>query len=195
MAVVLRAAGPDDARELARHTLVASGGVAEIAWAELATGSESVIDVGERLFRRTGVAGSFENCTVATDDDRVVGMIHAYERPPLKELPEQRVLRPFAELRLPGSYYVAVASVLESHRGQGIGSQLIDERRETAAKGGYGTLSALVFADNRGSLRLLGRHGFDVIDGRPVLPHPSLRHRGDILLLAAPVERLTDQAG
>lgn len=187
MAFVLRAARPDDARELARHALGASSGVAEIGWAELVTGSESVLDVGERLFRQTGVAGSFENCIVATADDRVVGMIHAYERPPLREVPEQPVLRPFAELRVPGTYYLACASVLESHRGLGIGSKLIDNRRDAAGRWGYGRLSALVFADNHGSLRLLGRHGFNVVDSRPVPSHPALRHHGDILLLVASI--------
>ena len=48
-------------------------------------------------------------------------------------------------------------------------------------------LSLLCFAGNTGARRLYERAGFVVVDWRPVMPHPMIRHTGDVLLMQAPV--------
>jgi ribosomal protein S18 acetylase RimI-like enzyme len=96
------------------------------------------------------------------------------------------VLRPYAELEIPGSLYISGVAVLASHRNRGIGSQLLERERERARRLGAPSLSALVFAGNTGSLRLLDRHGFEIVDRRPVVPHPLIEYTGEVLLLQSP---------
>jgi RimJ/RimL family protein N-acetyltransferase len=48
-------------------------------------------------------------------------------------------------------------------------------------------ISLLCFAGNTGARRFYERAGFVVVDWRPVVPHPLIRHTGDVLLMLAPV--------
>lgn len=188
--IAYRPAVASDARTIAGFYRLCSGGVADYIWAQLAGDGEPLLDVGERRYAREGVAFSYQNCTLATAGDDAVGMAHGYIIEPggsdgLGNV--DPVLRPYAELEIPGSLYISGVAVLASHRNLGIGSQLIELERERARRLGASELSALVFDGNTGSLRLLDRHAFEVVDSRPVVPHPLLQYTGDVLLLRSPV--------
>jgi ribosomal protein S18 acetylase RimI-like enzyme len=188
--VSIRPAVVGDARTIAGFYRICSGGVADYIWSELAEPGEDLIDVGARRYAREGVPFSYENCLLAELEGEIVGMAHAYRIKPSVDDgfgDVDPVLRPYAELELPGSLYISGVAVSDGCRGHGIGSKLIDRERERARELGCDSLSALVFSGNHGSLRLLGRHGFEVVDRRPVVPHELLEYTGEVLLLSAPV--------
>ena len=188
--VSFRPAVASDARAIAEFYRLCSGGVADYIWTRLAEAGEDPLDVGERRYAREGVAFSYQNCLLAAVGDEPVGMAHAYliepsESDGLGDV--DPVLRPYAELEIPGSLYISGVAVLASHRNLGIGSRLIELERERARTAGAPSLSALVFAGNTGSLRLLARHGFETVGRRPVVPHPVVQYTGEVFLLECPV--------
>lgn len=188
--VRFRSAVRGDARTIAEFYRLCSGGVADYIWTQLAAEGEPLLDVGERRYAREDVAFSYQNCTLATVADQPVGMSHGYVLEPdgddgLGDV--DPVLRPYAELEIPGSLYISGVAVVASHRNRGIGSELIELERERARRLGAPSLSAIVFAGNTGSLRLLARHGFETVDRRSVVPHPLIGYAGEALLLASAV--------
>jgi ribosomal protein S18 acetylase RimI-like enzyme len=189
--LAFRPAAASDARQIAEFYRLCSGGVADYIWGRLAADDEHPLDVGERRYAREGVAFSYQNCLLAISGGVPIGMAHAYVIEPSARDGlggVDPVLRPYAELEIPGSLYISGIAVRSENRNLGIGSKLIELERERARRLGSPNLSALVFEDNHGSLRLLGRHGFEVVDRRPVVPHPVIQHTGDVLLLEAPVQ-------
>lgn len=189
-AVGFRPAVVSDARAIAEFYRLCSGGVADYIWTLFAEDGEPILDVGERRYAREGVAFSYQNCLLATDGDEPVGMAHAYVIEPsasdgLGDV--DPVLRPYAELEIPGSLYISGIAVLASHRNLDIGSKLVEFERDRARRLGVPSLSALVFAGNTGSLRLLTRHGFETVDRRPVVFHRLIQYTGEVLLLESPV--------
>ena len=66
---------------------------------------------------------------------------------------------------------VAEASVYvhSDHRRLGVGSALLDQLIRESEAAGIWTLQAGLFAENRGSLRLIGRHGFREVGVRRML--------------------------
>ena len=97
------------------------------------------------------------------------------------------VLRPYAELELPGSLYISALAVLPPYRGQGLGTRFLAAARERARRLGCPALSLICFAQNEGARRLYEREGFTVIDRRDIVPHPMIHAAGEALLMAAPV--------
>jgi GNAT superfamily N-acetyltransferase len=78
-------------------------------------------------------------------------------------------------------------AVLPGFRNRGLGTRFLEAARERARGLGLQELSLLCFAGNTGARRLYERTGFVVVDWRPVMPHPMIRHTGDVLLMLAPV--------
>ncbi len=192
--VALRPARRDEARTIAGLFRICSGGVADYIWTKLAEPGESLIDVGTRRYARENADFSYQNCTMAESAGAeragaVVGMMHAYEivAQPASEADGlvDPVLRPFAELEIPGSLYISGLAVFPEHRDLGLGARFLARARERARDAGLTGLSALVFDANEGSLRLLRRHGLAVVDRRPVVPHELLQYHGEVLLLSA----------
>ena len=155
---------------------------------------ESLIAVGARRYARENAEFSYQNCTMAESAGAeragaAVGMMHAYEivTQPASESdgPVDPVLRPFAELEISGSLYISDLAVFPEHRNLGLGARFLARARDRARDAGLTGLSALVFDANEDSLRLLRRHGFAVVDRRPVVPHELLQYDGEVLLLSA----------
>ncbi len=102
---------------------------------------------------------------------------------PAPDVPD--ALKPFRELEIPGSYYVACVSVLPQYRGRGLGTRFMGLAREEARRRGHQTLSMLAFEENTGSVRLYERLGYEVVDSRPIVPHPLITYTGNVLLMAS----------
>ena len=190
--VILRAAQKNEARTLAELFRMSAGGVADYIWQGLAAPGETLLDVGARRFAREDNGLSYRNCVVAEYDGKVVGMMLAYpiaaEHDQAEEEPQaDPVLRPYTELEIPDSLYLACYAVLPDYRRQGVGSQLLETLRETAPWHELSRISALVPEENAGSLRLLRRYGFAEVDRRRIVPHPLIEVGGDVVLLAASV--------
>jgi ribosomal protein S18 acetylase RimI-like enzyme len=194
---VLRPACPDDCRRIAELFRISSDGVADYVWSRLQDDypGRALIEIGERRYARENTAFSYQNCLVAEQDGAVIAMLHAFviavgERPKSDADPEpdvDPVLRPYAELEVPGSLYISGLAVAAEHRGQGLGTRLLVAARERARRLGCGTLSLICFAENAGARRLYEREGFTVVDRRAVVRPPLIHASGEALLMTAPI--------
>ncbi|MBT3659147.1 MAG: GNAT family N-acetyltransferase [Rhodospirillaceae bacterium] len=187
--VLIHPAGPDNARQIAELYQMAAGGVADYLWFGMAERGESILDVGERRFVRAGEDFSFQNCTLAARDGKVLGMIHAF---PMRELtnPEpgfDPVLRPYAELERAPSLYIAGIACYPEYRGQGIGSLLIQSFGVYYMNDNMAEYSLITFEENDASVRLYQRLGFEIVARRPIVPHDLIQYKGDALLMVRDV--------
>lgn len=191
---VLRPALKCESRVVAELFAISSDGVANYVWSTLQDDFPglSPLEIGQRRYEREDTAFSYQNCLMATDAGRVLGMMHAYaieapSGPGPDAAPIDPVLKPYGELEAPGTLYIAGIAVWPGDRGQGVGMHLLEAARERARALGLRELSLLCFAGNTGARRLYERSGFVVVDWRPVAPHPMIRHTGDVLLMLAPL--------
>ena len=190
---VFRPATREDARKIAELFAIASSGVAEYVWGTLAPQYPGLtpLEIGERRYAREEGAFSYKNCTVAELGGEVIGMLHAF---PMEEEPEETdepvdpVLEPYARLEVPGSHYVSAMAVFPEHRGRDLGTRMLEMAKEQARDREYRQVSLLVFERNEGAVELYRRHGFEVIDRAPVVPHEAIRYTGDVLLMSTTVE-------
>lgn len=185
----IRPARREDARRIAELYRDAADGVAEYIWSGMAEPGESALDAGERRFARDGENFSWQNVIVAEQSGRIVGICLRYPvweaSPPPPDF--DPVLRPFAELELPGSLYLAGVSIERDHRGRGLGTRFQEEVFARARALGLSHVSGLIFEGNTVSRRVAERFGRRVIDRREVVPHPMFRRTGAVLLYAGPV--------
>jgi ribosomal protein S18 acetylase RimI-like enzyme len=193
-ALVVRSARKDESRIIAELFEISSDGVADYIWSTLQADYPGLplLEIGRRRYERENTAFSYQNCLMAEDQGQVLGMMHAYPvAPPSDSAPAPQqldpVLRPYAELTAPGTLYIAAIAVWPEFRAQGAGTRFLAAARERAQDLELRELSLLCFAGNTGARRLYERTGFVVCDWRPVVPHPMIRHTGDVLLMQAPV--------
>ena len=191
--VTFRPATRDDCYTIAELFGIASGGVAKYVWRTLAPEYPGLtpLEIGARRSAREEGAFSYKNSTVAELGREVIGMLHAYPVQPEQEeeagAPLDLVLEPYARLEVPGSYYVSGLAVFPQHRGEGLGTRMLELAKEKARQGGYDAVSLLVFEQNEGAVELYRRNGFRVVDRAPVVPHESIRYTGEVLLMTATV--------
>lgn len=180
----LRPATKDDCRRIAALYRIASDGVADYIWQQLAEPGQNLLDVGQKRYEREDSVFSFRNATIVAQNDEVIGMLVAFPMvvdPDYVE--EDPVLRPYSVLEEPDSYYICAMAVAESHRGGGIGRYLLELAEEQARERGLAKLSLIVFEENSGAKRLYDRHGFVEKRRETVVPHPLIHHSGDALLM------------
>jgi GNAT superfamily N-acetyltransferase len=190
----MRPARKSDSSIIAELFEIASDGVASYVWSTLQAEypDRPLLEIGRRRYEREGTPFSYQNCLMAEHAGEVRGMMHAFPidaptDPSPGEQPVDPVLKPYSELEAPGSLYIAGVAVLPGFRRQGLGARFLEAARERAQGLGLPELSLLCFAGNTGARRLYERTGFVVVDWRPVVPHPMIRHTGDVLLMLAPV--------
>ncbi len=183
--VQFRPALPDECRIIAQLYRTASDGVADYLWTQLAGPGEDFLDVGARRYAREDSQFSYRNCTLAERNGEIVGMMVAYrmEDDPQPASYVDPVLRPYAILEQPGSYYVCGVAVYPHCRNHGVGSRFINISQQDALARNLAQLSLIVFEQNAGAKRLYDRNGFYVIARQPVVPHPLIQHTGDALLM------------
>ena len=188
-----RPARREDCAKIAALYSIASDGVADYVWGKLAEPGEDPPAVGARRYAREDTVFSYKNCVVAEKGGEVVGMLVAFPMQPeadAGEDPEEDVdpvLAPYGELERPGSYYVCGMAVFPEHRGQGLGTRMLELARQQARERGFEELSLIVFEQNAGAKRLYERHGYEEVDRHTVVPHELIHRTGDALLMVADV--------
>ncbi len=188
----IRPATDEDARDIASLIAISSDGVAVIEWAEAAA-AEGVepIDIGERTYRNPDGDYSWRNCTVIEKDGKVAGMLLAFGMPAGEARdPDQRptsdnvnVFAPYMYLEEPDSWYVCGVALYPEHRGQGLGTRLMQLANDQARQNGFEKVSLVAFAQNEGSVRLYQRLGYEIVDRAPIIPHPLIHYEGEALLM------------
>lgn len=195
-----RAARAEDSARIAELFEISSDGVANYVWSLLQDDYPglSLLEIGARRYARTDTDFSYENCVVAEQDGDVVGLLHAYvmdgEPLPLgSAMPDHDVadvpdvLRPYAALEWPGSYYVSGVALLPDHRNRGLGSGFLKIAEAAARAKGCSVQSLIVFEQNEAAHRLYKRLGWTEVARRAVVPHPFIHFTGDALLMVKPV--------
>ncbi|MGF1610362.1 MAG: GNAT family N-acetyltransferase [Kiloniellales bacterium] len=190
-----RRACKEDARDLAELLEIAAEGIATWLWQQSAAPGQSPLDVGETRAAREDANFSYKNAVLAERDGVTAAMLLAYRLPEpdpaelaaIDELPP--LLRPLCELewQVPGSYYVNALAARPGFRGQGLGSGLLEIARDLAPEAGCDTLSVQVFEQNDGAVRLYRRHGYAIVDQRPIVAHSCYPYDSSVLLMTRTV--------
>lgn len=180
-----RPARLQDCMTIAALFRISSDGVADYIWSQVNCPGLSLLAIGEQRYRRENTAFSYQNCLLAERDGRTVGMLHSFPIPrDSRPIPvNDPILRAASELEVPGSLYISSLAVFPAHRGQGIGSSLLEHGHAKAQAEGYDCVSLICFEENRDSLRLYRRYGYEVVDRRTIEPHPLIHVSGDALLM------------
>ena len=189
---IIRSATVEDARHIASLIAISSDGVAVIEWAEVAA-AEGVKppDIGERIYRSPDGNYSWRNCTMVEKDGKVAGMLLAFGMPAGETRdPRQRpapddtnVFAPYMYLEEPHSWYVCGVALYPEHRGQGLGTRLMQLANDQARQNGFEKVSLVAFAQNEGSVRLYQMLGYEIVDRAPIIPHPLIHYEGEALLM------------
>lgn len=162
LAPPIRAATSADAAELAELVNFAGEGLPLYLWSGLATDGQDPWDVGRaRQAEKAGegqiVVVDYGQGAVASLTGYVIG-----EKP--TEIGEgfPALFRPLQELENQAlvSWYVNVLACYPTHRGNGIGSQLLDLADEIGRSEGVRRMSVIVAGNNTGARRLYERHGY-----------------------------------
>lgn len=189
--VVSRPATPDDAGALVDFVLMASEGLADLAWAGMAGPGESTREVGLRRVVRDEGAFTWRNATIFEISAAPVGGMVGFPLPPepVAIAPDLPVgLAPLQELEnlACGSWYVNILGVYPAHRGRGIGRAMLARAEEISREGGLAGTSIIVFSPNAGAERLYRREGYGEV-ARRRMRMPGWRHDGcEAILLVKP---------
>jgi ribosomal protein S18 acetylase RimI-like enzyme len=182
--MVLRPARRQDAADIARLFLISSDGLAEYIWNRDRPAGVGLLAHGTARYARENTAFSYQNCMVVEAGGGVVAMLHAFEMPDTDGTEDDPVLKPYAKLEDPGSYYISGVAVDGAWRQHGIGSRLLDDAERRARQLGLPATSLICFEANQGACRLYEARGYRVIARRPLVAHPALHYeQGDALLM------------
>ncbi|MGR3278311.1 GNAT family N-acetyltransferase [Acaryochloris marina NIES-2412] len=183
--VTFRPAGKADCHTIAELYSISSDGVADYIWTQLAAPGEDILDVGQRRYERENTLFSYQNCTLATINDVIAGMIVAFPMivDDVAEPEDDPVLAPYSKLEADKTYYICGIAVFSNYREQGIGSQLMKLAETHAVEKGFGKLSLIVFEENSGAKHLYNRLGYQEIAREAIVPHPLIHYSGDAILM------------
>ncbi len=183
--IIYRPALKSDSAVIARLASIASDGVADYAWTQLARPDEDIFDVARQRYEREGAKISYQNCTVAEATNKLVGMLLAFADVVEDGAEEETdpVLVPFENLREGESYYIDCIAVFEDYRGQGIGSKLMRLAEQQADDKEFGKMSLIVFEDNIKAKRLYERLGYREVSRATTVPHRLIHYTGDAVLM------------
>ena len=143
-------AGPKRSVQIAELYRMAAGGVADHMRSGLVEGNETMLDVGTRRFAPTGEDYSSENCTMATADGQIAGVIHAYTLRECMEIDPDfgLVTWPYAELEQLPSLYIAGIAFYPNRRGRTIGEAFLNAFAERHADSALNQHSLLQYASD-----------------------------------------------
>lgn len=186
-----RDARKTDARAVAQLIEIAGEGIAWFFWSQEAEPGQDPLEVGTARAARDNANFSYRNAVLAERGDAIAGMLLGYRLPTpsaadLAAVPElPALLRPLLELeyQVPGSFYINALAVFPQYRGHGLGGALLSIAQERARAAGCDSLSLQVFAENERAFRFYQRHGYELVDRRPIVAHPCYPYSTEVLLV------------
>ena len=191
-----RPADATDAKFLVPLFAESSGGVWPAVWQTYAADSESTEDAAIKYLLDASNKLSVDNTIVAELSGNRVGAMATYRESAAqlgsvdsigeRSMPADlaAALQPYNELSDPDSLFIAELCCLPAARGIGLGTRFLGQAKQAAGLQGLSRLTLRVFSENAGALRLYERCGFQVVDRRDVVPHPSILVGGSVLLMS-----------
>lgn len=188
MPIDFRPAQASDAHDIARFFQLTSEGMADYIWSQLAAPGEALLSVGASRYAREQGDFSYKNCLMATDEGRVIGMMHSYALRATADRPAETdpVLAPYADMEIPDTLYISSLALDEAWRSQGLGAQFLRHAQQRAETAGLNGLCLIDYAENHGARRFYERHGFQVVKTCQIVAHPMLNVSGDAYLMYRP---------
>lgn len=188
--VVIRPARADDAGGIARHVVMAGGGIYEFLLEGMFDDGLAPADLLVPGIAAIDGPHSHTRCLIADARGVVIGIAHthaghAIEREDRDWVPADRLahLAPFDEARDPGSCFLSALAVDPHWRRRGIADRLMDAALKRAAAEGFDRVTLHVWADNHAARRLYEKHGFEEAGAAAIPPHPRLPREGGSLLM------------
>ena len=183
--LIIRPARRQDSMTIAALFRLSSDGYADYIWSQHNCPGMSLLAIGAQRYRRENTAFSYQNCLLAERDGRTLGMLHSFAIPhDSRPTPvSDPVLRAVSELEVPGSLYISSLAVFADYRHQGIGSRLLAFGHAKARAEEHDWTSLICFEENQDALRLYEAFGYEIVDRRPLTPHPMIHVTGDALLM------------
>lgn len=183
--IQFKPAQKSDCRVIASLYSISSDGVADYVWTKLAQSEENILEVGQRRYERENTFFSYQNCTLAVQGDKILGMLVAF---PLfvdetAEPEEDPVLMPYSKLEEDNSYYICGIALFPEYRNQGIGTKLMKLAETHAITKGLAKLSLIVFEQNTVAKRLYECLGYQEVTREKIVPHPLIHYSGDAILM------------
>jgi ribosomal protein S18 acetylase RimI-like enzyme len=189
MNVGIRQARKSDCRTIAELYRMASDGVSDYIWTNLAETGEDLLDVGQRRYEREDTVFSYRNASIVECESGIAGMLVAFSIIVDESYVEDDpILAPYGLLEEPDSFYICAMAVFPEYRGRGIGHRLLDLAEEKARNQELNKLSLIVFEQNEGARRLYESYGYVETAREAVVPHPLIHHEGDALLMVRKLE-------
>lgn len=192
---IIRQATRQDSLALAKLIDIAGEGVPSWLWRQCCREGQIPLDIGRKRAERPTGGFSYSNALVAEESRQPLGVVLSYG---IDTAPEDdpdtlpAPIAPFVELERQsvGTWYINALAVFAAHRGNGIGSRLLQAAEDLAKANGYSAASIQVYAQNTGAVRLYERLGYAYAASAPVRLHPCQPYyTGDVLLLIKPLER------
>jgi len=194
---LIRPARVIDARQIADLIAISSKGIATIEWQQQADEENcSPLDIGERIYQIPQQGYSYKSATIVEKNESIAGMLLTFPMPASSPRnPDNRpgadddnIFAPYNYLEEPNSWFICGVAFYPEHRGQGLGTKLMNLAHRQAKANGSRQLSLIAFEENTGSVRLYQRLGYEVADRAPVVPHPIIKYGGDALLMTRTVD-------
>ena len=193
--VLIRDAVLDDASALADVCIMAAHGVMELFYEGLVPGkSVSDLVISQRILEPASFA-ALTRWRVAVDSSgNFLGAMNCMDHRVMMEAPDDPLLdearyAPIAgllelEAAAAPSYYVNIIATYPQYRRSGVGLTLMHEAERLARLEGFGRMCLCTFDTGDGPLGFYGRLGFEVVDTRPIDPHPAIGVTGNFVLMA-----------
>ncbi len=205
--VVYRPALKTDAPELAKVSILASGGTFQLLLKNLKPGV-SVESVMQFLCATENTEYSYKHFLVAESEGQIIGGINAlsvqerYDLAPninpqlqakfgfgiiqlIKFYIRARHLKGMNVLKVPSrnSLHINDIAVFPQYAGTGVGKQLVLKTIERARTEHFDFVSLYVWGDNNHAIEFYKRLGFTIISTASVIPHRYLPHKQSHLML------------
>lgn len=192
--VRLRDAVAADAPALAELTVMAGHGLMDIFYGGLIAGKSPAETIVERRILRPGGFSEFRRWRVAENPQgRLLGAVNSFPYDVLGEAAPDPLLTPERlavtasldelESLASGSYHINIIAVFPERRGAGTGAALIDDAVAAGRRAGFRQVTVATFEADARLVGFYRRLGFEMIDTRPIDPHPALDYGGNWALL------------
>ena len=171
MKIQLRAAEPQDAKDMAKLLNIAGEGLPESIWTGLTGPNEVALDVGARMALRENVNFSWKNAVMAECEGEIAGMVLAHETSSEPEPMDQEAhpsLRPLTKLenQVPNTKYITAIATYESFRGYGIARKLLSKAEDNPGKNG---MSMIMLNRNKAAMEYCVAMGYRDVAQAPVI--------------------------
>ena len=186
-----RQATRSDCPDIVRLYSIASDGVADYVWSTLAGPGQDPHEIGLIRYEDEGSVYSYRNCTLATIEKIIVGMMVAYVMRVNTDKvygSGDPVLQPYTRLEEDNSYYISGMAVYPQYQEHGIGTHFLHLAELNAIAQKTDKISLIVFEQNHRARTLYEKTGYKVTMCEAVIPHPLIHYTGNALLMVKQLE-------